>query len=123
MSCVLPDVVKQRAVLDGGDRGQSATRLHTGDLPNVLLEAMALEVPIVATRVNGVPRLVQDGRNGFLIEPGDMDGLTTALAGLLKNQPLREVFARAARRSVETKYSFTTRILRLKRIYDELLSC
>jgi glycosyltransferase involved in cell wall biosynthesis len=96
---------------------------HREGLPNVLLEAMALEVPVVATRVNGVPRLVQDGRNGFLIEPGDGEGLTIALAGLLKNQPLRDVFARAARRIVETRYSFTTRIHRLKRIYDELLSC
>ena len=34
-------------------------------LPNVLLEAMALDVPVVATRISGVPRLVQDGRNGF----------------------------------------------------------
>jgi glycosyltransferase involved in cell wall biosynthesis len=49
--------------------------------------------------------------------------LRIALAGLLKNQPLRDVFVRAARRTVETKYSFTTRIHRLKRIYDELLSC
>ncbi|HEV3384532.1 MAG TPA: glycosyltransferase [Gemmata sp.] len=96
---------------------------HREGLPNVILEAMALEVPIVATRVNGVPRLVQDGRNGFLIEPGDGEGLTAALAGLLKNQALRDVFAGAARRIVETRYSFLMRMHRLKKIYDELLSC
>ena len=96
---------------------------HREGLPNVLLEAMALQVPVVATRVNGVPRLVQDGRNGFLVEPGDWQGLATALAGLLKNNALREVFAIAARRLVETRYSFATRMERLKRIYDELLSC
>jgi glycosyltransferase involved in cell wall biosynthesis len=92
-------------------------------MPNVLLEAMALGVPVVATRVNGVPRLIQDGRNGFLIDPGDVKGLTIALAGLLGNQPLRDLFASAARHLVETRYSFQTRIHRLKRIYDELLSC
>jgi glycosyltransferase involved in cell wall biosynthesis len=96
---------------------------HREGLPNVILEAMALEVPVVATRVNGVPRLVQDGRNGFLVEPGDGEGLTAALAGLLKNHALRDVFAGAARRLVETRYSFLTRMHRLKRIYDELLSC
>jgi glycosyltransferase involved in cell wall biosynthesis len=96
---------------------------HREGLPNVLLEAMALKVPVVATRINGVPRLVQDGRNGFLVEPGDGEGLTTALVGLLKNQALRDVFSEAARRLVETRYSFLTRIHRLKRIYDELLSC
>ena len=90
-------------------------------LPNVLLEAMALEVPVVATRVNGVPRLVQDGRNGFLVEPDDLEGLTTALRGLLTNDGLRELFRAAGRRTVETRFSFPTRMERLKRVYDELL--
>lgn len=91
-------------------------------LPNVLLEAMALEVPVVSTRVNGVPRLVQDGRNGFLVNAGDLDGLTTALGGLLRNDGLRELFRAAGRRTVETRYSFATRMQRLKRLYDELLA-
>ncbi|QEG26636.1 D-inositol 3-phosphate glycosyltransferase [Gemmata obscuriglobus] len=91
-------------------------------LPNVLLEAMALEVPVVSTRVNGVPRLVQDGRNGFLVNAGDLDGLTRALAGLLKNDGLREMFRAAGRRTVETRYSFATRMQRLARLYDELLA-
>jgi glycosyltransferase involved in cell wall biosynthesis len=90
-------------------------------LPNALLEAMALEVPVVSTRVNGVPRLVQDGRNGFLVNAGDQEGLTTALAGLVKNDALRELFRSAGRRTVETRYSFATRMQRLKRLYDELL--
>jgi glycosyltransferase involved in cell wall biosynthesis len=94
---------------------------HREGLPNVLLEAMALEVPIVSTRVNGVPRLVQDGRNGFLVNAGDVEGLTTALAGLVKNDCLRDLFRTAGRRTVETRYSFATRMQRLKRLYDELL--
>ncbi|MDB5308231.1 MAG: glycosyltransferase family 1 protein [Gemmataceae bacterium] len=94
---------------------------HREGLPNVLLEAMALEVPVVATRVNGVPRLVQDGRNGFLIGAGDADGLTTALLGLLTNEGLRDLFRAAGRRTVEGRYSFPTRMQKLKRIYDELL--
>jgi glycosyltransferase involved in cell wall biosynthesis len=92
-------------------------------LPNVVLEAMALEAPVVATRVNGLPRLIQDGRTGLLIEPDDLQALTAALGGLLQNAALRADFAKAARRVVETRYSFATRIDRLKRIYDELLAC
>jgi glycosyltransferase involved in cell wall biosynthesis len=91
-------------------------------LPNVLLEALALEVPVVSTRVNGVPRLIRDGRNGLLVSAGDQDGLTTALAGLLTNAALRDVFRAAGRRTVETRYSFATRMQRLKRLYDELLA-
>lgn len=90
-------------------------------LPNVVLEAMALEVPVVSTRVNGVPRLVRDGNNGFLVPPGDLGALTTALAGLATNPGLRDLFRAAGRRTVETRYSFATRMSRLARIYDELL--
>jgi glycosyltransferase involved in cell wall biosynthesis len=91
-------------------------------LPNVLLEAMALEVPVVATRVNGVPRLIQDGRNGLLVPPADQAALSTALHGVLVNDGLRELFRRAGRRTVEGRYSFPTRMQKLKRIYDELLA-
>lgn len=95
---------------------------HREGLPNVVLEAMALEVPVVATRVNGVPRLVQDGRNGFLVNAGDADGLTTALLELGTNEELRGEFRTAGRRTVEGRYSFRTRMEKMKRIYDELLA-
>lgn len=90
-------------------------------LPNVLLEAMALEVPSVATRIAGIPRLVQDGRNGVLVEPGDLDGLTRSLHGLLTNPELRAALGRAARRTIEERYSFPARMRKLARLYDELL--
>jgi len=50
-------------------------------LPNVMLEAMALEVPTVATRVAGVPALIQDGENGLLVRPGEEAELTEAIDG------------------------------------------
>jgi glycosyltransferase involved in cell wall biosynthesis len=83
---------------------------------------MALEVPVVATRVNGVPRLVQDGRNGLLVDAGDEAGLATALLGMLGNEGMRSVFKAAGRRTVEGRYSFAARMQKLKRLYDELLA-
>lgn len=94
---------------------------HREGLPNVLLEAMALEVPVVATRVNGVPRLVQDGRNGLLVEPGNSEALTTALLAMIRNAGLRNLFRAAGRRTVEGRFSFPTRMQKLKQLYDELL--
>jgi glycosyltransferase involved in cell wall biosynthesis len=91
-------------------------------LPNVVLEAMALEVPVVATRVNGVPRLVQDGRTGLLVEAGDSEGLAVALKALIHNEGLRDLFRIAGRRTVEGRYSFRARMQKLKQIYDELLA-
>ena len=53
-------------VLDNGDRD---------GLPNVLVEAMAMEIPVVSTNVSGVPELVEDGHNGFLVPPRSPDAL------------------------------------------------
>ncbi len=90
-------------------------------LPNVLLEAMALEVPCVATRINGIPRLIQDGRNGLLVPPGDAPSLTNALFAMLTNADLRNVCRQAARRTIDAGYSFPARMQKLKVIYDDLL--
>ena len=90
-------------------------------LPNVLLEAMAMEVPVVATRVNGVPRLVQDGANGLLVEPGSEAELAAALTRLARNPELRELFRHAGRLTVENKFSFAVRMDKLRESYDRLL--
>ena len=94
---------------------------HREGLPNVLLEAMALEVPLVATRVNGVPRLVQDGENGLLVDPGNCEALTAGLLALIRDEPLRDRFRAAGRLTVEGRYSFAARMEKLKNLYDELL--
>lgn len=90
-------------------------------LPNVVLEAMALETPVVATRIAGVPRVIEGGVNGLLIEPGAVEPLVEAVT-LLKNQEdLRQNLARAGRRTIETRYSFAHRMEKVAAIYDELL--
>ncbi len=91
-------------------------------LPNVLLEAMALQVPCVATRINGIPRLIQDGRNGLLVPPGDVTALENALLILIQNADLRQVFRHAGRRTIENHFSFSVRIEKFKAIYDCLLN-
>ena len=91
-------------------------------LPNVLLEAMALEVPCVATRIAGIPKLITDGVDGRLIEPNSGAELTAALKSLVQNESLRAEYSTAARRTIETRYSFANRIAWLKEDYDRLLS-
>jgi glycosyltransferase involved in cell wall biosynthesis len=94
---------------------------HREGLPNVLLEAMALEVPVVATRVAGVPRLVEHGANGLLVEPGSVDELAGAVDRLLGDAALRERLAAAGRRTVEGRYSFAARMRKIAALYDALL--
>jgi glycosyltransferase involved in cell wall biosynthesis len=90
-------------------------------LPNVLLEAMAMSVPVVATRVAGVPHLIAHGANGLLTEPGSGDQLADAIARLLDDAPLRSRLAEAGRATVVSRYSFEARMAKVAAIYDELL--
>jgi len=90
-------------------------------LPNVLLEAMAEEVPIVSTRVAGIPKLIDDGRTGLLVPPGNPDALREALATLLGDPDKASALAAAARREVEVRHSFRIRMQRIKGTYDATL--
>ena len=91
-------------------------------LPNALLEAMALRVPVVATRIAGIPRVIESGRNGFLVRPGDVAGTTACLAGLLSSSTLRSELADAGRSTIEARYGFAARMTRISQVYDELLA-
>lgn len=59
-------------------------------IPNVILEAMALQKPIIASRIAGIPEVIIDGKTGVLVEPKDVDGIARAISGLLHNQILAE---------------------------------
>ena len=84
-------------------------------LPICVLEAMAHGRPVVATTVGGIPQLVEDGRTGLLVEPGDAEGLRAALERLLGDPELRRRMGRAARVRVE-------RLCSWERVTDETLA-
>jgi glycosyltransferase involved in cell wall biosynthesis len=89
-------------------------------LPNVLLEAMALETPVVATRIAGIPRLIQDGRNGLLVEPGNASELAAALGHVLQEKELGGRLRQEGRRTIEADYSFRARMEKVRAVYDGL---
>ncbi len=91
-------------------------------LPNVVLEAMALEVPVVATRVAGVPRLIRSDENGLLIDPGAAEQLFDALARVFGDTALRSRLGQAGRRTIEDKHSFRMRMDKIAALYDDLLN-
>lgn len=94
-------------VLESGDRD---------GLPNVLVEAMSMEIPVVSTDVSGVPELVEDGANGFLAPPRDPAAFADRMQMLLKDAALRQRFAQEGRRRVLAEFSLernTRRVLAL----------
>jgi glycosyltransferase involved in cell wall biosynthesis len=74
-------------------------------VPVVLMEAMAAGVPVVATRIAGVAELVDDGRSGLLVPPGDTGALAAAIDELLTDPDKRAAFGRAGREKVATEFN------------------
>lgn len=88
-------------------------------IPVALMEAMAGGVPVVATRLSGIPELVQDGVTGLLVEPHDPAGLAAALERLLADDALAAELARNARRLVEQSFSLPVQAQRLGDLFAE----
>src|SRR5262249_44554982 len=86
------------------------------------LEAMAAAVPVVATRVGGVPELVEDGVTGRLVPPADAAALSAAIEPLLTDPPLPRQFGRAGRVLAERRFSMEGMADATHQLYVNLLA-
>lgn len=86
-------------------------------LPMSLLEAMAAELAVVSTPVGGIPDLIEDGVNGFMVQPGDIDSLAARLVALLTNPDQRLAVAAKARETVIQRFSVEEVLSRLEEVY------
>jgi L-malate glycosyltransferase len=82
------------------------------------LEASACGIPVVASRVGGLPEVVLDGTTGFLIPPGDPSSLTEALSILIESPDLREQFGQQGHAFVREHYSWTESVNLMEQVYD-----
>lgn len=89
--------------------------------PNSVLEAMAMETPIVATEAGGTAELVHDGAHGRIIPIGKVDRLVGALTAALADPGNTRDMANRARRRVESELSFESRVRRVEGIYQEVM--
>lgn len=88
----------------------------------VLIEAMASGKPVIATTLPGVRRVVDDGRDGYLVPPGDATRLADAVGRLGRNANLRRVFGAAGRRKVEERYDWRKIAARIETEYHAVMS-
>jgi glycosyltransferase involved in cell wall biosynthesis len=91
-------------------------------LPLSMVLAMGAGVPVVATAVAGIPEVVDDGRTGLLVAPGDAAALGAALARLFTDAALRAQLGRDARASVLPRFGVDKYVESIVTLYDRLLN-
>jgi glycosyltransferase involved in cell wall biosynthesis len=87
----------------------------------VLLEAMAMEKPVVGTLVGGIPDLIEQGVNGYLVSPGNEAELASAVLKILNNKGLAVKMGEAGRKKMTDRFSADTMVRSIEEIYSELL--
>lgn len=94
---------------------------HFEGMGRVLLEAMAAGLPIVATRVGGIPDLVVDQETGFLVEPHNPEQLAQSILRLASDLELRKRMGNSGRQRVDSRFSATTMLKQIDSVYQEVL--
>lgn len=90
-------------------------------LPMTILEAMAASKPVIATRVGAIPKVIQDGETGLLVDPADSDGLRDALVRLLTDSDLCSRLGAAGHDWVSHNYTSEAMALKYRQMYDDVL--
>ncbi len=85
----------------------------------VLIEAMAAAKPVVTTAVSSMPEIVDEGRTGFLVPPGDATALAARACELLQDHEMRRAFGVAARARVEEHFSMATMLQKIETLFQQ----
>jgi glycosyltransferase involved in cell wall biosynthesis len=108
----LPDSVRVLGPVTGDQKSEllaTATVLvfpsHSEGHPLVVLEALSASLPVIATRVGAIPEIIDDGKEGFLVEPGDVDALIERIAQVIGDPALRAEMGRLARDRYERDFT------------------
>jgi glycosyltransferase involved in cell wall biosynthesis len=88
---------------------------------NALMEAMATELPVVATRVGGTPSIVEDGSTGLLVPPGDPLALAGAILRLIEQPALAAGLAARGRKKIHEEFGIDQLMARIERLYEEFV--
>jgi glycosyltransferase involved in cell wall biosynthesis len=94
---------------------------HTEGFPNVVLEALCMETPVLATDVGGTREIIEDEVTGVLIQARQPDRIEQGLLRLLDDRAGAERLMRAGRQAVFTRFSFAQRVAREEALYREIL--
>jgi glycosyltransferase involved in cell wall biosynthesis len=88
------------------------------NLPTVLIEAMASNLPVIATDIAGIPEIVQQNKNGILVQEKDAAHLANAIRVLACNQGLLEQYGSMSRRIAAEKFALANTVAELKSLFS-----
>lgn len=94
---------------------------YTEGMPNVVLEALLCQTPVIATDVGGTNEIIEHGYNGILIPDNKPSTLTQAIADFMENTTRHNEMARTGRKTIIDKFDHNTRVRKLESTYDELI--
>ena len=90
----------------------------TDNLPTVLIEAMASNLPMIATGIAGIPEIVQDHENGLLVQEKNAPQLADAIRALAGNQDLLVQYGNVSRRIAAEKFALSKTVAELKNLFS-----
>ena len=90
-------------------------------MPMSVLEAMSYGLATITTPVGGIPQVISDGENGYLVPVGDHEALAKTISSLLSNVPLKRSIGEAGRKTVASRFGMEGFFANLLSIYDEIL--
>lgn len=90
-------------------------------LPLSAMEAMAVGIPVISTNISGIPELIENGREGFLVEPESEDQLAGAIRKLLDNKALRNEMGKNGKKKIEKDYNIHKEVKKLIGVWSEII--
>jgi glycosyltransferase involved in cell wall biosynthesis len=95
--------------------------IHREGLGISLIESMAAGIPVIASRLGGIPEVIEHGKSGLLVEPGNASALASAIQSLTENRELRLALVTEGRKKVKAKFSEKLMVKKVESIYRELM--
>jgi glycosyltransferase involved in cell wall biosynthesis len=92
------------------------------NLPFAVLEALSTGLPVVTTNVGGIPEMIEDGKNGFLVEPSNSRALADRILYYLEHPSAASEMGLLARRNIEDNFDWRLIVKKVVKVYDEALS-